>query len=101
MTQNFLAIEPTDKSNPRIAPLDPYDGEADGQLIAGESASRPLGWKMLPFDKGTTLGDIADLYRPAAAAEFDRGGEKDGGPAGTPIRVTLCLLPVRKLFVVA
>lgn len=101
MAQDFLAIEPADKRNSGITSLDPHDGEADGKLISGKGASRALGRKVVAFDESTVLGDIANLYRPAASSEFDRGGEKYRGPAGTPIRVTLYLLFVRKLFVVA
>lgn len=101
MAQNFLAIEPTDKCNSGITSLDPYDGEADGKLIAGEGASRALGRKTVAFDERTAFGDIANLYRPAAPSEFDRACEQNRGPAGAPIRVTLRLISIRKLFVVA
>lgn len=101
MAQNFLAIEPTVKSNPGVTPLNPYDAETDREIIAAERANGPLGRKMIAFDESTAFGDIANLYRPAASSKFDRGGEKNRGPAGAPIRVTLYLFSVRKLFVVA
>jgi hypothetical protein len=101
MAQNFLAIEPADKCNSGITPLNPHDGEVDGKLIAGKRASRALGWKMVAFDESAVLGEIANLYLPAASSEFDRGSEKYRGTAGAPIGVALLLLSVRKLFVVA